>query len=301
MRIKDLKKPLTEMAKKQDVEAAYLQHVVQGGMSRQDFLKLLQQPPFNMTPAGAGTYYQNAKSAHGKGAVAGSATPAAPVSVVAKTAVAKTAVPAAASPTSGEGWLKQHKVANASLNKAGAYDVNGDVHFDAGAVKEEKFPVQFGHVTGNFICAGGELKTAEGCPTQVDGELFINHNHLTSLFGMPAVVGTHCSIAGNIELRSLEHCSQHIGGKMYMQMLPEITSLQDIHKNIKSVGGILDVTDTPLKSHVLGLLLIKKLPAVRMDNKKVEEIINKHLAGERDIHTCQEELIEAGFADFARL
>ena len=52
---------------------------------------------------------------------------------------------------------------------------------------------------------------------------------------------------------------------------------------------------------LLGLLLIDGLQKVFLDNMKVRVIINKHLKGDRDVFACQEELIEAGFEDFAQL
>lgn len=33
----------------------------------------------------------------------------------------------------------------------------------------------------------------------------------------------------------------------------------------------------------------------------VQNIINKHLKGDRDVFACQEELIEAGYDEFAQL
>jgi hypothetical protein len=55
---------------------------------------------------------------------------------------------------------------------------------------------------------------------------------------------------------------------------------------------------------VLGLLLIDGLKAAFFSqgwNDELQTIINKHLAGERDVFACQEELIENGLEDFAQL
>ena len=37
------------------------------------------------------------------------------------------------------------------------------------------------------------------------------------------------------------------------------------------------------------------------DNKEVSAIINDHLKKDRDIFACQEELINAGFEEYAKL
>lgn len=78
--------------------------------------------------------------------------------------------------------------------------------------------------------------------------------------------------------------------------------LIDIHKKIKSIKGIADFSRNSIKECVLGLLMIDNLKAVRLDNKKVEKIINSYLGkgGKPDVDACQEELIEAGFKDFAK-
>ena len=81
----------------------------------------------------------------------------------------------------------------------------------------------------------------------------------------------------------------------------KIDSLRGIQKYVKTIKGTADFTNNPIKSHVLGLLEIDGLKSVMLDNKKVAAIINKHLKGDKDVIACQEELIEAGFEDFAQL
>ena len=66
--------------------------------------------------------------------------------------------------------------------------------------------------------------------------------------------------------------------------------------------------DNPIKSHILGLLLIKDLPEVACyDNDIMYEpaqIINKYLKqpmSKQRMFDCQEELIQAGFKEYAQL
>ena len=59
-------------------------------------------------------------------------------------------------------------------------------------------------------------------------------------------------------------------------------------------------TNNPIESHVLGLLKIKGLQEVRLDDIQLTKIINKYLPL-GDLLDCQEELIEAGYEEFAQL
>jgi hypothetical protein len=133
-------------------------------------------------------------------------------------------------------------------------------------------------ITGNFYCYGNHLDTLKFAPRHIGGDFWCFKNWLTSLDGAPLFVG------GEID------CSHN-----------KLTSLKGIHKQIKYIGGPADFSDNPIKSHVLGLLKIDKLQSVRLDDIEVEKIINKHIKGDRDIFACQEELIEAGYPEFAQL
>jgi hypothetical protein len=132
-------------------------------------------------------------------------------------------------------------------------------------------------VTGGFYCGGNQLTSLTGAPTSVTGGFYCFGNQLTSLTGAPT------SVTGDF------HCSNN-----------QLTSLKDIHKYIKSIGGNFYLVRNPIKSHVLGLLKIKGLKSVELDNKEVEKILNKYLP-EGDILDCQQELIEAGLDEYAQL
>ena len=92
----------------------------------------------------------------------------------------------------------------------------------------------------------------------------------------------------------------------------KITSLHDIDKHIKQINadgqgkGLFDVSMCEIKSNVLGVFKIKGVKSVYFDHwtedklKKVTEIINKHLKT-GDIFDCQEELIDAGLEEYAKL
>ena len=141
---------------------------------------------------------------------------------------------------------------------------------------------------GNFYCDNNQLTSLEHCPTSVDGDFFCSHNKLTSLEHCPtSVVGGNFYCDHN-KLTSLEHCP----------------SLKDVHKHIKQISGVFYADGNPIKSHVLGLLLIKGCAGIMLDNKKVQNIVNKYLPNDRGhsgLAACEDELIEAGLEDYAQL
>jgi len=103
------------------------------------------------------------------------------------------------------------------------------------------------------------------------------------------------------ELTSLEGAPSHVDG-YFNCSVNELTSLKDVHKHITEIRGNFYAVNNPIKSHVLGLLLIKGVTRVYLDNKQVEEILNRHFGkGRAGMLMAQEELIEAGLEEFAQL
>ena len=191
-------------------------------------------------------------------------------------------------------WLKAMGITNYSVNANGLIDVNSDV--DISFKKLTSIPVQFGHVSGFFYCNNNNLTSLQGAPQSVSGDFFCYRNNLTSLQGAPQIVSGDFSCSGN-NLPSLQGAPQIVSGDFFCSG-NNLTSLHNIHKQIKSIKGSF-ICDNKIKSHILGLLLIrdlKKLEGIR----EVEHIINKHLI-DKDVHLCQEDLIEAGFAEMGKL
>lgn len=133
-------------------------------------------------------------------------------------------------------------------------------------------------ITHDFSCDCDNLKTLKGAPAEVGGYFSCNANSLTSLEGAPS----------------------SIGGTLFCNDIEKMKSLKDIHKHILKIGGGAHFRDVPIKMNILGLLKIKGLQYVIIDNKEVERIINKYLP-EGDLFACQQELIDAGFEAFAQL
>jgi hypothetical protein len=154
-------------------------------------------------------------------------------------------------------------------------------------------------VRGHFNCAYNKLTSLKGGPKTVRRDFFCGGNQLTSLIGSPETIGGDFSCYDN-SLTSLDGITPHLPYGLYCRE-NNLTSLKGIHKQIKQIDGIAIFTLNPIKSHVLGLLKISGLTKVEFDNKEVKDILNKHLKGDKDIFACQEELIEAGFPEFAQL
>ena len=153
---------------------------------------------------------------------------------------------------------------------------------------------------GGFYCFDNELTSLEGSPSHVNGNFDCFDNELTSLKGAPSHVGGNFYCSNN-ELTSLEGAPSHVGGSFYCSS-NKLTSLKDVHKHIAEIKGEFYASDNPIKSHVLGLLLIKGVTEVRLDNEQVKEILNMHLGkGRAGMLMAQEELIEAGLEEFAQL
>ena len=175
-------------------------------------------------------------------------------------------------------------------------------------------------VDGNFACYDNQLTSLKGGPKEVDGNFSCFNNKLTSLIGSLQKVGADF-ICSNNQLTSLEGGPKEVGGNFscsYNKLTclvggpqkvgdyfycseNELTNLKDIHKQIKFIGGQASFLGNPIKSHVVGLLLIEGLVYVNLDNKKVRDIINKHLNVGRDVFECIDELLEAGFPEFAKI
>ena len=156
------------------------------------------------------------------------------------------------------------------------------------------------HVVGDFYCSHNKLTSLDGAPSHVGNDFYCYSNWLTSLEGAPSHVGGNFYCSYN-KLTSLTGTPSHVGGSFYCDD-NELTSLKDVHKHITEIKGEFYAIKNPIKSHVLGLLLIKGVTGVHLDNKQVAEILNRHLdKGRAGMLMAQEELIEAGLEEFAQL
>lgn len=160
-------------------------------------------------------------------------------------------------------------------------------------------------VIGNFTCRNNaELTSLKGGPDKITGSFHCyDIPMLKSLIGAPKEIigGFYCSYNPNLE--SLEGAPKTVTGNFGFEGNPKITSLKNIHKQITHLGGKFIAPDAPIKSNVLGLLL-NGCTEVTLDNKEVEEILNRYLPntrGNKAVIECQSELLDADLEDFAEL
>ena len=161
--------------------------------------------------------------------------------------------------------------------------------------KDESWP-------GSFACGNNKLTSLEGSPASVGGYFDCYDNQLTSLEGAPSSVGGSFVCYDN-QLTSLEGAPASVGGYFGCSK-NKLTSLKDIHKILKQMNGGFYAYNNPLKSHVLGLLLVKGCKEVVLDNKVVEEVLNRYLPntrGNKAVIEAQSELLDLDLEDFAQL
>jgi hypothetical protein len=157
-------------------------------------------------------------------------------------------------------------------------------------------------VGGDFSCSNNKLTSLEYCPSEVGGNFSCSYNKLTSLEYCPSEVGGDFYCSSN-KLTSLEYCPSEVGGD-FDCFNNELTSLKDIHKQLTKMKGKFDAFNNPIKSHVIGILLVEGCTELEIDNKKVEAIINKYLPnkeGKAGFMKCKHELQDADFDEYAKL
>lgn len=155
-----------------------------------------------------------------------------------------------------------------------------------------------------------DLTSLEGCPTVIHGEFACSDNKkLSSLKGMPQEGVSSVYVRG-CNLTSLEGIPREIWGELICADNP-ITSLKGIHKIIDEIRDKIYLPVT-IKSNILGLLKITSLRQIiflssdqhkNEDLEKIQAIINNYLPNptSSEIIDCQNELIEAGFEEYAEL
>ena len=131
----------------------------------------------------------------------------------------------------------------------------------------------------------------------VAGDVYLRNFEGTSL---PIQFGT---VAGrfnyfNSYITSFEGTPQYVGGE-FNCFNSKIPSFHNIHKQISHIGGGFYCTGS--ETHLLGLLMIDGITNFDIDNNgPIDKIFNKYI-GTGDILSAQDELIDAGFIEQARL
>ena len=125
---------------------------------------------------------------------------------------------------------------------------------------------------------------------QYQGTFYFKYKGLTSFEGAPPDVEEDFDVSHN-----------------------NLADLKNIHEHVKHIGGELNVENNPIKSHILGVLLIDGLQGVKYGRvtgkvpipfEEAFRIVNKYLPntmGRSAVLHCQNELIENGLDEYAKL
>lgn len=145
---------------------------------------------------------------------------------------------------------------------------------------------------------------------QVAGSVDFSHSLISDFSLMPKVVGGDC-ILEYCNIKHLHGAPSFVGGRLLLGNT-QIESFQNIHKTITHIGSTFYIPAT-VKSHMLGVLLMKHPPiamimsamggvyATRVRGHQAMLLLNSHLKTEIDVHDAQQELIDRGLEEFARL
>jgi hypothetical protein len=156
------------------------------------------------------------------------------------------------------------------------------------------------HIANNFYCNNNQLPTLADGPVKVEGGYDCQENRLTSLVGCAEVIEGDFNALGNSHLVSLKGGPRFVGGDVYLSDCSNLTSIRDIYLHLPEVHGSINLVRVPVKGPLLGLLQIKGLRGIALDDKKLVAILNKHLPN-GDIFECAVELAEAGYNQQAKL
>lgn len=159
------------------------------------------------------------------------------------------------------------------------------------------------HITGYFYCRLNLLTSLKHCPVEVGDDLRCSYNELTSLEHCSSKVGGNFRCEHN-KLTSLRFCPAEVGGAFDCSN-NELASLRDIHKQIKRIRGEFWCHDNPIKSHVLGLMLIDiggEIITHLGNGKDVDEILNRWKnQGRKGVIGAQRESLELGYKELAQV
>ena len=136
------------------------------------------------------------------------------------------------------------------------------------------------------------------CPQEVNGKFLAMHCGLTSLVGGPKKVGACYQCDWN-NLKSLEGVAAEIGDYLSVDD-SSITTLCEIHRQIKRIGTLFFCRTNPIETGGLGLLLVPGLISI-IGSLPPLKIIDKFLGRPKEIFRCQKELIDAGYEEYAKL
>lgn len=180
------------------------------------------------------------------------------------------------------------------------------------------------HVGGIFNCSENNITTLSLCPSYIGKNLIAYSCQLVSLSGCPEVIYDLANFADNQlismtggpkkvigdlsvisnKISTFEGFPAYIGGDLYITK-NQFATFKHIHKHIKELHGEIICDMNRIQGNVLGVFNIKGLKRIIGDVPSPQwvKIVNKHLASGNDgaVYDCQEELIDAGLEEYAKL
>jgi len=206
-----------------------------------------------------------------------------------------------------EVWLVSIHKNNYTINDNLTVDIHQPVKFLPNNLKQGKIPVKFNIADSSFDVSMCRLLSLVGCPNHVTTHFSCSQNNLRSFEGGPTFVGGDYTAHSNM-FDVFDGQCDWVTGTVYLHANPYLHSFHHIHKTFRGIGGSLSLDGAVVVSNLLGVLKIKYLGGIGVYNISANEriktaikIINKHLKDDRNIHFAQEELIEAGLSEYAKL
>lgn len=175
--------------------------------------------------------------------------------------------------------------------ETGIVDVDGRVEL---IEPISQLPVQFGKVTGGFLCNEKRLESLVGAPRTVGEQFSCRGNRLTSLEGGPKWVGGNYGCSNN-QLMSLVGAPVHVGTSFQVDENP-LQSLEGMPEHIGKEIWLLYDPHLPL----LRLLTVKRC-ILSYGPVSVKEILKKYQGqGKPGAIRAAAELAKAGFKGNAK-
>jgi len=142
-------------------------------------------------------------------------------------------------------FIERHGI----LNEKGEYDFEhtiklSDFKDSKKYVKDGKFTIKFGHITGQFICSNLGLTSFENFPHTITGQLTAANNDFGNLIGIPKAKGYILYECG---LTSLEGSPKSVDDGFLVSYNKELKSLEGGPKVVGSAYRIDDCAITGLK------------------------------------------------------
>ena len=175
-----------------------------------------------------------------------------------------------------ENWLEQNNIWRYDINDDMSVNIKGDLNMMA--YMNEYLPFQFRKVEGSF--------TISGSP------------HLVNLKGSPDFVGKSFSAINCPNLRTPDFAPMHCG--LDFRIHGSVKTFHNINSYVKHIGRVLTASNDT--TNLLGILFIEGIRHINIDDGgPIDSILNKYMKMPyKDLHKCQEEMLDAGLSAQAR-